>query len=93
MSEQTIKRFIQDHSLIEKGDRIMVAVSGGPDSLALLHFLDSNKAEWEVEVMAAHLDHMFRGDESYQELLFVKEYCNKRNIPFYGERVDRKSVV
>lgn len=88
MLEQTIKRFIQDHCLIEKGDRIMVAVSGGPDSLALLHFLDSNKAEWQVEVMAAHLDHMFRGDESYQELLFVKEYCNKRNIPFYAERVD-----
>ncbi|MCA1061719.1 tRNA lysidine(34) synthetase TilS [Rossellomorea aquimaris] len=88
MLEQTTKRFIQDHQLILKGDRIVVAVSGGPDSLALLHFLDSNKAEFGVEVAAAHLDHMFRGDESYQELLFVQEFCHHRNIPFYGERVD-----
>jgi tRNA(Ile)-lysidine synthase len=88
MLEHTTKRFIQDHQLIKKGDRIVVAVSGGPDSLALLHFLDSNKDELGVEVAAAHLDHMFRGDESFQELLFVQDYCNKRNIPFYGKRMD-----
>ncbi|CAN7603145.1 tRNA lysidine(34) synthetase TilS [Rossellomorea sp. LjRoot5] len=88
MLEHTTKRFIQDHRLIQKGDRILVAVSGGPDSLALLHFLDSNKGELGVEVTAAHLDHMFRGDESFQELQFVRDFCHQRNIPFYGERVD-----
>ncbi|PFA63668.1 tRNA lysidine(34) synthetase TilS [Bacillus sp. AFS015802] len=88
MLEQTTKRFIQEHRLIKKGDRIVVAVSGGPDSLALLHFLDSNKEGLGAEVAAAHLDHMFRGDESFQELLFVQDYCNNRNIPFYGKRMD-----
>ena len=81
MLEHTTKRFIQDHRLIQKGDRILVAVSGGPDSLALLHFLDSNKGELGVEVAAAHLDHMFRGDESFQELQFVQDFCNLAEYP------------
>ncbi len=93
MLEHTTKEFIHAHQLIHNGDRIVVAVSGGPDSLALLHFLDSHKEEWGVEVMAAHLDHMFRGDESYQELLFVKEFCNSRGIPFYGERMNVSSEI
>lgn len=88
MLEHTTKEFIHEHELIKEGDRIVVAVSGGPDSLALLHFLEANRLEWGVEVMAAHLDHMFRGEESYQELLFVKEFCSSRRIPFYGERMD-----
>ena len=93
MLEHTTKEFIHDHQLIENGDRIVVAVSGGPDSLALLHFLDSNKDKWGIDVRAAHLDHMFRGEESYQELLFVKGFCENRNIPFYGERVDVSSEI
>ncbi|MDX8345976.1 tRNA lysidine(34) synthetase TilS [Rossellomorea sp. YZS02] len=93
MFEDTTKRFIREHQLIEKGDRIVVAVSGGPDSLALLHFLDENKVELGVDVEAAHLDHMFRGEESFQELLFVREFCNRRHIPFHGERVDVSTEI
>ncbi|WP_374055376.1 tRNA lysidine(34) synthetase TilS [Rossellomorea sp. FM04394] len=88
MLEHTTKEFIHDRGLIEEGDRIVVAVSGGPDSLALLHFLAANRNEWGIEVIAAHLDHMFRGEESYRELLFVEEFCNSRHIPFYGGRMD-----
>ncbi|WP_254871134.1 tRNA lysidine(34) synthetase TilS [Bacillus sp. Marseille-Q1617] len=93
MLEKSTKEFIQRHQLIEAGDRIVTAVSGGPDSLALLHFLHMNRKEWGAEVIAAHLDHMFRGEESYQELLFVKEFCTERQIPFYGERIDVQKVM
>ncbi|MFL8938694.1 tRNA lysidine(34) synthetase TilS [Rossellomorea oryzaecorticis] len=93
MFEHTVKVFIQRHGLIEAGDRIVTAVSGGPDSLALLHFLHVNRKEWGAEVIAAHLDHMFRGEESYQELLFVKDFCEKRDIPFYSERIDVGKVM
>ena len=88
MLERIAKEFINHHQLIQNGDRVVVAVSGGPDSLALLHFLHRYKQEWGAEVIAAHLDHMFRGEESYQELLFVKEFCRNLDIPFYGESVD-----
>jgi tRNA(Ile)-lysidine synthase len=93
MIEKTTKDFIQRHQLIEAGDRIVAAVSGGPDSLALLHFLHVNRKEWGAEVIAAHLDHMFRGEESYQELLFVKDFCTERGIPFYGERINVPKVM
>ncbi|MEL3973730.1 tRNA lysidine(34) synthetase TilS [Rossellomorea oryzaecorticis] len=93
MIEKTTKDFIQRHQLIEAGDRIVAAVSGGPDSLALLHFLHVNRKEWGAEVIAAHLDHMFRGEESYQELLFVKGFCTERGIPFYSERIDVPKIM
>jgi tRNA(Ile)-lysidine synthase len=93
MLGKATKEFIQRHQLIEDGDRIVTAVSGGPDSLALLHFLHVNRNEWGAEVVAAHLDHMFRGEESYQELLFVKHFCEERQIPFCGERIDVSKIM
>ncbi|MCA1057277.1 tRNA lysidine(34) synthetase TilS [Rossellomorea aquimaris] len=93
MIEKVIKDFIGRHGLIETGDRIVVAVSGGPDSLALLHFLHVNRKEWGAEVMAAHLDHMFRGEESYRELLFVKQFCEEQSIGFHGERIDVPRIM
>ncbi|MHC8520030.1 tRNA lysidine(34) synthetase TilS [Rossellomorea sp. H39__3] len=81
------------HRLIEKGDRLLVAVSGGPDSLALLHFLHALREELDVEVAAAHVDHMFRGRESYDDLLFVEGFCKDRDIPFFGERINIPAMM
>jgi tRNA(Ile)-lysidine synthase len=88
MFEQNVKEFINKHDLIRSGDVIVTAVSGGPDSLALLHFLHDYRKLLGITVIAAHLDHMFRGEESYQELLFVQEFCRKHDIPFYGECIN-----
>jgi tRNA(Ile)-lysidine synthase len=88
MFDQNVKQFIDKHELICPGDVIVTAVSGGPDSLALLHFLHDYRKLWGITVIAAHLDHMFRGEESYQELLFVQEFCREREIPFYGKRIN-----
>ncbi|MFD2681329.1 tRNA lysidine(34) synthetase TilS [Bacillus seohaeanensis] len=88
MFEQNVKEFINKHDLICPGDVIVTAVSGGPDSIALLHFLHDYREVLGITVIAAHLDHMFRGEESYQELLFVQEFCRKHDIPFYGERIN-----
>ncbi|WP_064090882.1 tRNA lysidine(34) synthetase TilS [Rossellomorea aquimaris] len=93
MLESSTKEFIQSHELIQKGDVLVVAVSGGPDSLALLHFLHANRRVWEIELVAAHLDHMFRGEESLNELLFVKGFCERLDIPFFGERIDVSQVM
>lgn len=88
MLEQISREFIQRHRLLEKGDRLVVAVSGGPDSLALIHFLHALRDELDVEVACAHVDHMFRGRESYEDLLFVEGFCKERDIPFFGERIN-----
>jgi tRNA(Ile)-lysidine synthase len=82
MIEQKIKSFLERHYFSLKGKRIAVGVSGGPDSLALLHFLWKWQEPLNLHLIALHMDHMFRGEESYQEALFVEDFCHKRRIPF-----------
>ena len=68
-------------SLVPPGSRVLVAVSGGPDSLALLHVLwAEGAAHMLVGVAAAHLDHTFRGAESAAEAAWVAAWCAERGI-------------
>lgn len=69
------------HHLVEPNSTIVVGVSGGPDSLALLHFLWTNREREGWNIVAAHIDHMFRGEESAAELKFVESYCRQHQIP------------
>ncbi|WP_338752560.1 tRNA lysidine(34) synthetase TilS [Bacillus sp. FJAT-52991] len=91
--EEQMKRFIKRHQLIEKGDKVAVGVSGGPDSLALLSYLSNNRDVLEIEVYALHLDHMFRGEESYSELQFVESFCDKHAIGCYAKQVNVSAVM
>lgn len=68
----TIKRF----EMIKPHDKVMVAVSGGPDSVFLLYVLDSLKDILNIKLYVAHLDHGIRGRESENDALFVKRLAN-----------------
>ena len=69
-------------SLLAPGDRVLVAISGGPDSLSLLHALWSEReARGLAAVEAAHLDHGLREDESAAEAAWVSAWCEERGIP------------
>lgn len=81
MFEEKVEEYLRRREFHLQNKGILVGVSGGPDSLALLHFLWSRQEKWNIKVAAAHVDHMFRGKESEQEAMFVKEFCEKRNIP------------
>ncbi|GER67628.1 tRNA(Ile)-lysidine synthase [Weizmannia acidilactici] len=78
--EEEVSNFIKKHRLIEKGDHLLVAVSGGPDSLALLHFLATRSERFHAKITAAHIDHMIRGEASYNDLLFVESFCKTLQI-------------
>ncbi|MGF2614100.1 tRNA lysidine(34) synthetase TilS [Rossellomorea aquimaris] len=91
--ERKVIDFIRKHNLIQEGDSVLAAVSGGPDSLSLLHFLNKYKSLWGITVAAVCVDHMFRDEESHEEFLFVKRECGKMDIPFYGERVNVQQVL
>lgn len=82
MLERKVEAFLKKRQFPINNIGILVGVSGGPDSLALLHFLWSQKGKWNVEIYAAHVDHMFRGKESEEEALFVQRFCEDRKIPF-----------
>ncbi|WP_240633492.1 tRNA lysidine(34) synthetase TilS [Paenibacillus montanisoli] len=63
------------------GETVVVAVSGGPDSMALLHMLHSLREEERLKLVAAHVDHGFRGEESAREAESVRQYSAQLGIP------------
>ncbi len=79
---------IRKHNLIEMNDKILVAVSGGPDSMALLHILQ--KAGYNICV--AHLNHGLRENANLEEE-YVKKYCEEKNIPFFSKKVHLKECL
>ena len=83
-----VKKAILDFSLFPSHSRVLVALSGGPDSITLLHVLLSLKDEFSLTVGAVHVNHMLRGDESERDELFVREICQKWDVPLFVERVD-----
>ncbi|OAG26832.1 tRNA lysidine(34) synthetase TilS [Thermodesulfatator autotrophicus] len=76
-----VRRHIEKFALLSNGERVLVAVSGGPDSMALLHVLLALKEELELDLYIAHYDHRLR-KESVKEALFVKDYAKKLGLPF-----------
>lgn len=83
-----VKQTIQRFKMLKKDDRVIVAVSGGPDSVALLYILDSIKKEYSLYLHIAHLDHSLR-KESTCDRLFVQGLAKKLRIPVTCEKVDR----
>lgn len=84
---------LKKYNMIEKGDKIIVGVSGGPDSVCLLHLLATLQRELDIYVYAAHLDHMIRGDESRQDAQFVEKLCRAWDIKLFTERFDVPSYA
>ncbi len=76
-----IKKYIKEKNLMEIGDKILLAVSGGPDSVALMDIMFSLKDDLGILLHVIHLNHLFRGDEAEKDALFVKEEAEKKGIP------------
>ena len=79
MLEEKIKQTIIKNELINKNDKIVLGVSGGPDSMSMLHVLNKLKNSMHFEIVVAHINHMIR-KEADEETLYVKNYCDKYNI-------------
>lgn len=89
---QNAKNFIIQNSLIKPGERIGVGVSGGSDSMALVHFLHSISEELDIEVIAIHVDHGIR-EESRDEANFVIEKCREMGVRAYKFRIDSPKIA
>lgn len=90
--KNNVLKAIKQFSLIEKGDVITVALSGGADSIALLFSLLSLKEELGITVKAAHLNHMIRGEEAERDQRFVEEICFKNGVELICEKQDVPAV-
>ncbi|OGS44659.1 MAG: tRNA lysidine(34) synthetase TilS [Elusimicrobia bacterium RIFOXYD2_FULL_34_15] len=86
---QKIKRFIDKYKLIKKNDRILVALSGGPDSVFLVKVLIQLRNLYKINLYACHIDHQYR-KESWKDSVFVKNFCKELNIPIVIEKIKIK---
>ncbi len=81
----TLYAFIETHSLIPRGSRIIIGLSGGPDSMFLLHLLASMRETENLELIAAHLDHEWR-ENSARDVAFCQLQCDQLGIPLVARR-------
>ena len=84
---QSVLTAIESFSLLSS-DNITVALSGGADSVALLHALCALRDKLGLNISAAHLNHMIRGEEALRDESFVKQLCSDMNVPLICESVD-----
>ena len=75
--------FIRRYGLISPGDRLICAVSGGADSVALLFAMYLLRERLDITLEAAHFNHRLRGEESDADEAFVKELCGRYDIPLH----------
>ncbi|HLV79672.1 MAG TPA: tRNA lysidine(34) synthetase TilS, partial [Chthonomonadaceae bacterium] len=85
---ELLKTTVARYTMLSPGQTVVVGVSGGPDSTALLHALAHLRAEWDVRLVAAHLHHGFRGAEAEEDARYVVELAQALAIPCRIERAD-----
>lgn len=90
---QKIKETIKKHSMLSGGEDVLVALSGGPDSVFLLHVLNNLKEELKLDLHALYIDHGLRPDETPLEIEFCKKLCETLKLPFITKAVDVKSFA
>ena len=86
-----VDRYIQKNKLITPNSKIMIGVSGGPDSMALLHYLLSKREQFKLNLIAVTIEHGLRGEESIRDLDYVQAFCEQNNLQFEARRIDVKS--
>ncbi|MBK7867059.1 MAG: tRNA lysidine(34) synthetase TilS [Ignavibacteriales bacterium] len=86
------KQFCRSEKLIERNDKVIIALSGGADSIFLLTLIQKLQPQLSLEVTAVHINHNLRGEESDNDEKFCRELCFANGIPFYSNSVDVKQL-
>lgn len=90
MIRDTFIQTIKKYGLINKGETIIIAISGGSDSIVLTHLLHQIKEKWDLKLYGFHLDHCTRNGASHEDAAFVKKHLEKLDIEGYFYSVDIK---
>jgi tRNA(Ile)-lysidine synthase len=89
--EEQVRRFCADHALLQHGDRVLLAVSGGPDSMALLQLLMKLSGEFQLVIGIAHVHHGLRGADADMDQRFVRDTARRLSLPFHTTRIEVNS--
>lgn len=91
--EKKLSLYIEKHGLIDAGDKVLVALSGGSDSVCLIKALCELKSRYKIAIVASHVNHMIRGDEAERDERFCADLCKKLGIELEVKRVDVPKIA
>ena len=83
---------IKKYNLIQNGDKLVLGVSGGPDSISMLNILNQIKDEYEFEIYVAHINHMIR-EEAEDDEKYVQKFCTENDIQCFTKRIDVQKIA
>ena len=83
-----VENYIRQWKMLEKGDKVVVGLSGGADSVCLFLILEELRKKIGFEMLAVHVNHGIRGEEAKADEEFVKTLCEKKEIPCRSVSVD-----
>lgn len=86
MLEEKVIQTIKKYNMIKDGDKVVIGVSGGPDSITLLNILNNLKEKLNIKIYVAHINHMIR-EEANEETEYVREFCDKLGIDFFAKKI------
>ena len=90
--EENFLNTIKEDNLINEGDKIVIGVSGGSDSITLLYLLNKYKEKFKIKLYVCHINHKIRKDSTIDEQ-YVENMCSKMNVPFYKKRVQVEQIA
>ncbi|MCX7723715.1 MAG: tRNA lysidine(34) synthetase TilS [Thermodesulfovibrio sp.] len=88
-----VKNTIEKYNMLSFGDHVLVGLSGGPDSVCLLHILNMLKPSYKLKISAAYIDHGLRPDDIPKEIEFCKKLCESLDVSFYTRSVEVKDLA
>jgi len=82
------QKTINEHHMLDHTEKVLVALSGGADSVCLLGILLSLSKKLSFEVLAAHVNHQLRGEDAEADEEFVRDLCQKWDVPLFVKKAD-----
>jgi tRNA(Ile)-lysidine synthase len=88
-----IKSYIEQNNMLKNGDRIVLGVSGGADSICLLHVLKCMSREYGLSLVIVHVNHGIRGEEAERDENYVRELCRREELEYLSFRYDVRAIA
>lgn len=79
-----INKTVEKYNMLSMGDKVVIGVSGGADSMLLLSYFIAIRDDMQIQLVVANVEHGIRGEASLSDSAFVKRYCERNNVEFKG---------